>query len=60
MGKNAKSLERRNYKGFCVFLLYRMVVVLLKQEENRVKKAKSAIFSKLKALQNKDFSEILS
>jgi hypothetical protein len=37
-----------------------MVVVLLKQGENRVKKAKSAIFSKLKALQNKDFSEILS
>jgi len=30
IGKNSKALKRRKYKGFCVFLLYGMVVVVLK------------------------------
>ena len=36
--KNVKSLKRRKYKGFCVFLLYEIVAVLLKYEENKAKK----------------------
>ena len=38
MGKNGKALKRRKYKGFCVFLLYRMMLVLLKYGENEAKK----------------------
>jgi len=30
IGKNSKALKRRKYKGFCVFLLYGMVIVFLK------------------------------
>jgi len=30
IGKNGKSLKRRKYKGFCVFLLYGMLVMVLK------------------------------
>jgi len=60
IGKNSKSLKRRKYKGFCVFLLYGISVMLLKYGENKAKRAKNSIFSSLKALQNKGFSEILS
>jgi hypothetical protein len=38
IGKNGKSLKRRKYKGFCVFLLYGMLLVLLKYGENEAKK----------------------
>jgi hypothetical protein len=38
MEKNAKALKRGKYKGFCVFLLYGMVIVLLKNGENKAKK----------------------
>jgi len=34
------------------------VLVLLKYEENKTKRAKNAIFRSLKALQNKAFNEI--
>jgi len=37
-----------------------MVVVALKYRENKAKRAKSCIFSSLKALQDKGFSEIWS
>ena len=60
MEKNVKALKRGKYKGFCVFLLYGMVIVLLKMEKIRQKKAKNGIFRGLKALRNKGFSEILS
>jgi len=60
MGENGKALKRRKYKGFCVFLLYGMLVMVLKYGENKAKRAKSCIFSSLKALQNKGFSEIWS
>jgi len=60
MIKNSKSLKRSKYKGFCVFLLYGMLIVVLKYGENRQKSTKNLIFSSLKALQNKSFSEILS
>jgi len=60
MDKNVKALKRRKYKGFCVFLLYQIVAVLLKSGENGQKRAKNSIFSSLKALENKGFSEILS
>jgi len=59
-GKNSKALKRRKYKGFCVFLLYEIVVVLLKYGENKAKRAKNSIFNSLKALQYKAFREILS
>jgi len=58
MRKNGKALKRRKHKGFCVFLLYGIVLVLLKYEENKTKRAKNAIFRSLKALQNKGFNEI--
>ncbi len=58
--KNSKSLKHRKYKGFCVFFLNRMVVVLLKYGENKAKKTKNCIFMSLKALPNKGFSEIWS
>ena len=38
MGENSKSLKRRKHKGFRVFLLEEMVLVLLKQGENEAKK----------------------
>ena len=38
IGKNAKALKRRKYKGFCVFWLYGMLVVVLKYGENEAKK----------------------
>ena len=38
IGKNGKALKRRKYKVFCVFLLYGIVLVLLKYGENEVKK----------------------
>jgi len=38
MEKNGKALKRRKYKGFCVFLLYEMLIVLLKYGENEAKK----------------------
>ncbi len=60
MEKNGKALKRREYKGFCVFLLDRVVIVALKYGENEAKSAKNSIFSSLKALQNKGFSEIWS
>ena len=37
MGKNSKALKRRKYKAFCVFLLYGMMIVLLKKGENKAK-----------------------
>jgi len=37
-----------------------MLAILLKYEENEVKRAKSCIFMGLKALQDKGFSEIWS
>ncbi|HAJ33435.1 MAG TPA: hypothetical protein DCK79_08710 [Candidatus Atribacteria bacterium] len=55
-GKNTKALKRRKYKGFCVFLLYKMLVVV---EKIRKKEAKICIFRLLKVLQNKGFREIL-
>ena len=60
IGKNSKALKRRKYKGFCVFLLYEILVMLLKYGENEAKKAEICIFMSLKALQNKGFSEIWS
>ncbi|GAH94431.1 unnamed protein product, partial [marine sediment metagenome] len=36
--KNGKALKRRKYKGFCVFLLYRISIVLIKYGENKAKK----------------------
>jgi hypothetical protein len=60
MGKNNKSLKRRKYKAFCVFLLYGMLAIPLKYGENKAKRAKSCIFCSLKALQNKGFNEIWS
>jgi hypothetical protein len=38
MGENSKSLKRRKHKGFRVFLLEGMVLVLLKYKENEAKK----------------------
>jgi hypothetical protein len=38
MEKNIKSLKRRKYKGFCVFLLYGIVAAFLKYGENEAKK----------------------
>ena len=38
MRKNGKALKRRRYKGFCVFLLYGMLIVVLKYGENKTKK----------------------
>ena len=58
MRKNGKALKRSKHKGFRVFLLYGIVLVLLKYEENKTKKAKNAIFRSLKALQYKGFNEI--
>jgi len=60
MRKKGKALKRRRHKGFRVFLLYGIVLVLLNYEENKTKRAKNPIFRSLKALQNKGFSEILS
>ena len=60
VAKNSKALKRRKYKGFSVFLLYGMLVMVLKYGENKAKRAKSCIFSSLKALQDKGFSEIRS
>ena len=60
VAKNSKALKRRKYKGFSVFLLYGMLVLVLKYGENKAKRAKSCIFSSLKALQDKGFSEIRS
>ncbi len=60
IGENGKTLKRRRHKGFCVFLLYRMLVILLKYGENEAKRAKNCIFCSLKALQNKGFNEIWS
>jgi len=36
--KNSKALKRRKHKGFCIFLLYGMMLVLLKWGENEAKK----------------------
>ncbi len=44
MEKNSKALKRRKYKGFCVFLLYGMVLVLLKYGENEAKKGQKLYF----------------
>ena len=52
------SLKRRKYKGFCVFLLYGIVIALLKYGENKEKRAKSCILMGLKVLQNKGFREM--
>ena len=30
IGENSKALKRSKYKGFCVFLLYGMLVMVLK------------------------------
>jgi len=38
MEKNVKALKRRRYKGFCVFLLYGMAIVVLRNGENKAKK----------------------
>jgi len=38
IGENGKALKHRQYKAFCVFLLYGMVVVALKHRENKAKK----------------------
>jgi hypothetical protein len=38
MRKNVKALKRRRHKGFCIFLLYGMLIVVLKYGENKVKK----------------------
>ncbi len=38
MEKNVKALKRRRYKGFCVFLLYGMLIVVPKYGENEAKK----------------------
>ncbi len=35
--KNGNPLKRRKYKGFCVFLVYRMLIVALKYGENKEK-----------------------
>jgi len=48
--KNVKSLKRRKYKGFCVFLLYGMVVVLPKYGENKVKRHQKAYFKEAESL----------
>ena len=48
--KNGKALKCRKYKGFCIFLLYEIVIALLEQGENKAKRAKSCIFKGLKAL----------
>ena len=37
--RNSTAPKRRKYKGFRVFLLYRIVVVLLKYGENEAKKS---------------------
>ena len=58
MRKNGKALKRSRHKGFRVFLLYGIVLVLLNYEENKTKRAKNAIFRSLKALQDKAFNEI--
>ena len=58
MRKNGKALKHRKHKGFCVFLLGKAGLVLLKYGENKTKRAKNAIFRSLKALQNKGFNEI--
>ena len=55
MEKNVKALKRGKYKGFCVFLLYGMFIVVLKYGENKAKMAKNSIFVCLKALQYKAF-----
>jgi hypothetical protein len=57
--KNSKALKRSIHKGFCVFLLYKMLIVALKYGENKAKKAKICIFNSLKPLQHKGLSEIL-
>jgi len=44
MEKNVKALKCRKYKGFCVFLLYGMVIVHLKYGENEAKKGKKLYF----------------
>jgi len=44
MEKNAKVLKRRKYKGFCDFLLYGMVIVVLKNGENKAKKSNNLHF----------------
>jgi len=41
--KNSKSLKRRRYKGFCVFLLYGIVLIVQKYKEKKAKKAKNPI-----------------
>ena len=60
IGKNSKTLKRSEYKGFSVFLLYGMLVALLKYGENEAKMAKNPIFCSLKALRNKGFSKTWS
>jgi len=60
MRKNDQALKRSKHKGFCVFLLGKAGLVLLKYGENEQKSAKSSIFGSLKTLQNKGFREIRS
>jgi len=38
-GKNSKVLKLRKHKGFCVFLLYGIVIVFLKEGEKGLKVA---------------------
>jgi len=44
MEKNVKSLKRRRHKGFCVFLLYGMLIVVPKYGENEAKKGRKVAF----------------
>ena len=60
MRKNGKALKRSKHKGFCIFLLYGMLIVLLKYGESKAKRAKNCIFRRLKALQYKGLREIWS
>ena len=50
MRKNGKALKRSKHKGFCVFLLGKAGLVLLKYGENKVNKYKNPVFSSLKPL----------
>ncbi len=43
-------MKRSKYKGFCVFLLDRIVLVLLKYGENKAKKGKNIHFYELESL----------
>jgi len=38
VAKNSRALKRRRYMGFCVFLLYEMLIVVLRYGGNKAKK----------------------